>query len=90
MPVSEWHKGIASRASQTHPGQAVGREAPASPGRLFSTDHLGKSQIIISWLECKGCEMLKAAPKRAKHSPSGKVVGGGLPREWEKSRLPRA
>lgn len=41
------------------PKQAVGREAPASRRRLFSTDHLGKSQIWISWLECKGCEMLE-------------------------------
>lgn len=77
-PGSQWPKGVASHASQTHPGRAVGREAPVSRRRLFSTDHLGKSQIQISRLECKGCETLKEAPKGAKDSPSRKAVGGGL------------
>lgn len=50
-------------------------------------DHLGKSQIKISWLECKGCETLKEAPKRAKDSPSGKAVGGGLARASGEERV---
>lgn len=44
---------------------------------LCKIDHLGKSQIQISWLECRGCETLEEAPKRAKDSPSGKAEGGG-------------
>lgn len=57
------------------PRQAVGREAPASRRRLFSTDHLGKRQIQISWLECKGCEM----PKTPQREPKTLLPG----RQWE-------
>lgn len=76
----QWQEGSCFPCFPNSPRPAVGRAAPASRKRLFSTDHLGKSQIQISRLECKGCETLKEAPKRAKDSPSGKAVeavGGG-------------
>lgn len=56
------------------PEQAVGREAGQK--RLFSTDHLGKRQIQISWLECKGCEM-RRHPKECPGLSFQEGGGGG-------------
>jgi hypothetical protein len=70
------------------PEQAVGREAPASRRRLFSTDHLGKRQIQISWLECKGCEMLKTPQRGPRTCLPGRQWEEGWQQWIEQNRLP--